>query len=656
MLLSTCNSCSRPAKTVEQKAMSFLQHCNKLHHLYQLHAFIIKTSLDCNKFIIAKFLRRFFSSSSTSSEALPYTRLLFDSIPYPDTFIWNTMIRAYLDAHNPRESISLFFQMQLQLRIPVDSFSLSLVVQACGRSHDTWNGFRVHTQILKLGFSSDLFVQTALIEMYSKFGDMVIARKILDEMNEPDLVSYNVLLSEYVKAGEIELARHLFDNMPNKDLVSWNTMIHGYAAHGSVASARKLFDACIQRDLVSWSSMISAYAKSRQSNEALRLFHDMQLAKVMPDGITMVSVLSACGDIGALGMGKMVHEYIERSGIKIDVKLGTSLVDMYAKCGDIDNSLVVFSKMDVKDVLTWSSMIMGLANHGLGEVALDYFLKMTEEGINPNDITFVGVLTACSHVGLISKGWAFFTSMNDVYGVTPKLEHYGCMVDILGRAGHLQDARELIKSMPFAPDAIVWRTLLSACRVHKNVELAEEAILNLMELEPDDDGNYVLLSNIYAQAKMWSNVVNVRRMMRSRSIIKVPGSSSIEVDNTVHEFIAGDKSHPKSKEIYEMLAEMHDRLVHVGYKPLTSTVLQDLNDQAKEEVLSHHSEKLAIAFGLLNTVPGSPIRIVKNLRVCEDCHLAIKLASAIYDRKIIVRDRNRFHHFVEGSCSCGDFW
>lgn len=566
------------------------------------------------------------------------------------------MIRAYLISQLPTESFSLFLQLRLRGGILHDSFSLSLALQACDLSINHANGPTLHSQVFKLGFHYDLFVQTALLKMYAKFGFLDTARKVFDEMNDPDLVSYNVLLAEYVRAGEMTLAQNLFDRMPEKDLVSWNTMIHGYASHGNVRAARTLFDTSSEKDIVSWSSIIAAYAKSRQSNEALRLFYEMQLENIVPDKVTMVSVLCACGDLGALCMGKMVHEYIERQGIEIDLKLGTSLVDMYAKGGDIDNAMLAFTQMNKRDVFAWSAMIMGLANHGFGEVALDHFNKMISEGIKPNDITFIGVLIACSHIGLVDKGWTFFKSMSNVYGITPKIEHYGSMIDILGRAGRLQEARELIRSMPFEPDAVVWRTLLGACKVYKNVQLAEEATANLQLLEPHVDGNYVLLSNIYSQAKKWDEVVNVRRMMKNCNIKKLPGSSSIEVGNAVHEFVAGDKSHPQSDKIYQMLAEMTHRLKHAGYEPLTASVLQDFSDQVKETVLAHHSERLAIAFGLLNTAPGFPIRIVKNLRVCDDCHIAIKFISRIYDRKIIIRDRNRFHHFVAGSCSCKDFW
>ncbi|KAJ7946402.1 Pentatricopeptide repeat-containing protein [Quillaja saponaria] len=627
-------------KTRGHSVMSLLQNCTSSKHFLQVQAFFIKTSLHLNSFVQAKLLGKIISLSSPND--LHYARSIFNSISLPDTFIWNTMIRGYLNAQNPKESATLFFQMRVQADILVDSFSLSLVLQACGKLFDSVNGRRIHTYVVKLGFGPDLFVQTALIEMYAKCNCVEDAGKVLSLMDNPDLVSYNVLLAEFIRVGEIKLAHELFDKMPERDLVSWNTMIHGYASLGDMGSTHKPFDTTSE--------------KRQQSNEALRLFHEMQLANVVPDKVTIISVLSACGNLGALGMGKMVDEYIQRNRIDIEMKLGTSLLDMYAKCGDIDNSLKKFDCMNTKDIFTWTVMIMGLANHGLGEVALDYFSKMITEGIKPNDITFVGVLSACSHTGLVDQGRTYFKSMRCVYGVTPKIEHYGCMIDILGRAGLLEEARELIGSMPFAPDAIVWRAFLGACRIHKNVELAEEAVVNLLELEPYVDGNFVLVSNIYSQAKKWDRVVNTRRMMKNVNIQKFPGSSSIEVDNAVYEFLSGDKSHPKSKEIYQMLAEVLDRVKHAGYEPLIDSTVQDFDEQEKQQALAYHSEKLAIALGLLSTAPATPIRIFKNLRVCDDCHLAIKFISKVYNRKIVVRDRNRFHHFDQGSCSCKDYW
>ncbi|KAL8214748.1 hypothetical protein R6Q57_004197 [Mikania cordata] len=489
-------------KATEHKLMFLIHDSKELQHI---HAFLLKTSLHSNNFIIAKLLRNFPFNSFGN---LRYARTLFEELPNPDTFLWNTMIRAYLNLQNYDECLSLFRRLRRQDNLFIDSFSLSVVVQACGRSNFVQNGQTIHTQVLKLGFDRDLFVQTGLTEMYVKFGWVEFARKVFGELKHPDLVSYNVLLAEYVRIGEIDFARQLFDKMPQRDLVSWNIMIHGYTSLGC----------CSNRSL---------------SNEALRLFDEMQLAKLLPDKITIVTVLSACGDLGALRVGKTVHKYIKMNQIEIDIKLGTSLVNMYAKCGDIANASCVFNGMKSKDVFSWSAMIMGLANHGYGCAALDHFHAMIYEGTKPNGVTFIGVLSACSHIGLVNSGWKYFNSMRDAYGLEPEVEHYGCMVDILCRAGHLNAARNFIRSMPFKPDAIIWRTLLNACKIYKNLELAEEAASKILSLEAHNDGNYVLLSNIYLQGNKWEESVNIRRKMNEISIQKVVGNSSIEVDNLV---------------------------------------------------------------------------------------------------------------------------
>ncbi|KAK8944880.1 Pentatricopeptide repeat-containing protein [Platanthera zijinensis] len=395
--------------------------------------------------------------------------------------------------------------------------------------------------------------------MYGKCRDLLHARLVFDDMPKRDLVAYNAMLADYLNCGDMLEAGRLFAEMPERDLISWNTMIHGYAMSRDLGSARDVFDRMEDRDSISWSSIISAYAQCRKPSEALKLFYEMQLHGIVPDSITMLTVLSACGDLGVLGMGKEIHRLIKTDGITVDVKLGTALIDMYARCGDIENSLGVFNSMDEKDVLAWSAMIIGLANHGLGKDALDLFSKMVLEGIRPNDMTFVGVLSACNHTGLLSEGKAYFNSMSKLYGIDPKMEHYGCMIDLLGRSGHIENARKLITRMPFDPDAVVWRALLGACRIHKNVDLAEEAIMNLISLEPWVYGHHVLLSNVYAQANQWDDVAKVRSRIRRKSIPKVRGCSSIELENIVHEFFAGDRSHSRSNEIYKMLEVLNDR-------------------------------------------------------------------------------------------------
>ncbi|CAN6199971.1 unnamed protein product [Urochloa humidicola] len=585
----------------------------------------------------------------------------------PDAFLLTTAMRGYLRACLPQQALLMLRSLLPRApRLLGNSFSLSLALKATAAlsaSVPTTLGLgqlgaaSLHACALKSGFAAaDLFVRTALVEAYAKSGRADLARAAFDEAPRRDVFLCNVMLAAYVARSEVAEARKVFDGMRDRDMVSWNTMIHGYAVKGEVSMAREIFDGMKNRDAFSWSSMMSAYAKGRRSKEALELWGEMRAARVDPDCITMVSVLSACGDMGALAVGAEVHQFVESNGIQVDVKLGTALIDMYAKCGDIENSLRVFHSMTAKDVLTWSSMIMGLANHGLGHDALSLFSRMISEGVQPNEITFIGVLIACTHLGLVSDGKKYFSSMSVVHGVAPKVEHYGCMVDLLGRSGHIEEARQLIRDMPFEPDAIIWRALLGACRIYKNVAVAEEAMAKLRVLDPHSDGHYVLLSNIYAQANSWEGVAEMRTMLRRENIQRIPGRSSIEWQNTIHEFVSGDRSHPRSKEIYKTLEEMVDRLRQAGYRPMTGLVLQDIDEQSKERALAEHSEKLAIAFGLLTTPARSTLRITKNLRACEDCHSAIKLVSLVYNRKLIIRDRNRFHHFSEGQCSCKDYW
>lgn len=434
-------------------------------------------------------------------------------------------------------------------------------------------------------------------------------------------------------------------------------MITCYAKHGDVEVARELFDGMPERDVVCWNAMIDGYTQQGRANESLILFREMLAAGVKPNEVTVVSVLSACGQLGALGSGRWLHSYIESNRInRANVRIATSLIDMYSKCGSLEDARSIFDAICDKDIVSWNSIIGGYAMHGFPQDALRLFNEMCMAGLQPNDITFVGILGACAHAGLVSEGRAFFRSMKDEYGIEPKIQHYGCMVNLLSRAGHLEDAYELAKSVTFEADMVLWATLLWACRLHGNVGLGEIILERLVAGDKANSGSYVLLSNIYAAAGNWEGVARVRSSMKNSRAEKEPGCTAIEVNNKVHEFLAGDLRHPKSKEIYQMLGEINGWLKAHGYTPQTGVVLHDIGEAEKARSLEVHSEKLAISFGLISTKPGTAIRIVKNLRVCSDCHAVTKLLSQITGRKIVVRDRNRFHHFVNGSCSCGDYW
>lgn len=465
------------------------------------------------------------------------------------------------------------------------------------------------------------------------------------------------LLDVYARGGDLISACLLFDSMPEKNLVSLTAMITCYTKQGKIDDARILFDQMDERDVVCWNVMIDGYTQHGKPNEALVLCRQMLAAKVKPNEVTVLSVLSACGQLGALESGRWLHSYIENNGVPVNLHVGTALIDMYSKCGSLEDAHVVFDKIKDKDIVAWNSMLVGYSVNGFGREAINLFYDMCSLGFRPTDITFIGILSACGYAGLINEGREFFNSMQDRYGIEPKIEHYGCMVNLLGRAGHLKEAYELVKNMQTVkPDSVLWGTLLGACRLHGDNALGEEIAAFIVSQNLENSGTYILLSNIYAAEGNWDGVTKVRTLMKDSGVLKEPGCSSIEINSKVHEFLAGDLKHPKRKEIYMMLSEINGWLKACNYTPQTEIVLHDIGEREKERLLEVHSEKLAIAFGLISTQPKTTIKIVKNLRVCLDCHEVTKVISKVTGRKIVVRDRNRFHHFVNGTCSCGDYW
>lgn len=343
-------------------------------------------------------------------------------------------------------------------------------------------------------------------------------------------------------------------------------------------------------------------------------------------------------------------------GLEDDVIVGTCIIDMYCKCGRVEMARKAFSCMKEKNVRSWTALISGFGMHGRAKEALEVFYNMIRAGVKPNYITFVSVLAACSHGGLVQEGWHWFHAMKDEFNVEPGLEHYSCMVDLLGRAGYLGHAYNLIKQMKVTPDFVIWGSLLAACRIHKNVELAEISADKLFELDSSNCGYYVLLSNIYADAGRWEDVERMRLLMKDRGLVKPPGFSLVELKGKVHVFLVGDKDHPKREKIYEYMEELTVKIQELGYIPNMSSVPYDVDEEEKGLTLQVHSEKLAVVFAIMHTVPGATIHVIKNLRICGDCHNFIKLISKIVDHEIVVRDSKRFHHFKDGFCSCGDYW
>ncbi|WOL12805.1 hypothetical protein Cni_G21573 [Canna indica] len=663
-----------------------LEHCKTPRDLHQIHARLIKAGAAHLPSVTENLLE---CSALILPGNLHYALDVFRAAPSPHAQAYNILIRAFTRHSSPQEALALFLLM-LGRAVPPDEHTFSCVLKACCRLCARRYGKQVHAHALKRGFGSEEFVVNSLIHMYASCGEVGVARNLFERMPERGIVTWNAMIAGYFKAGDwadvIELFRgmlHLgvaFDEitlisvltacgrMGVLELGEWicgymnanglkrcqnlvTALIDMYAKCGEVDKARSLFDEMPDRDVVAWSAMISGYTQANRCREALALFHDMQKAKMEPNEVTMVSVLSSCADLGALETGKWVHSYIKRKQLHVTVNLGTALVDFYAKCGCMENALEAFDEMPSRNAWSWSVLIQGLASNGQGREALEVFSSMLEAKLQPTEVTFIGVLSACSHAGLVEEGRNFFRSMSKKYGIEPRIEHYGCMVDLFGRAGLIEEAYHFIKNMPIEPNAIVWRTLLASCKVHKNVEFGEESLKNIIKLEPRHSGDYILLSNIYASVGRWEDAVSVRNQMKEKGIVKIPGCSLIELEGKIFEFFAEDSSHPESNEIYEKVNEIVLKIKQVGYVPITAEARLDAEEDEKEVSVSHHSEKLAIAFGLMKSPPGAIIRLSKNLRVCADCHLATKLISKVYGREIVVRDRNRFHHFKDGSCS-----
>ncbi|XP_043690837.1 pentatricopeptide repeat-containing protein At1g20230-like [Telopea speciosissima] len=732
---------------------------SSLSQAQRAHANILKTGLSNNTHLNTKLLS-FYAHHLCFSDAA----LVLDSIPEPDVFSFSTLISVCAKFDRFNYAIRVLRRMLSHGLLP-DNFVLPSMLKACAGLLSLRIGQQVHSLASVTGFASDYFVQSSLVHMYIKCGEVKDAYKVFDRMTHRNVVSWSAIIAGYARLGYINEAKELFNEMRCSGVepspVSWNGLIsglhhsglssesvvvlqemhlqgfkpdgtsissvlsavgdlkeqdvgvqiHGYvikqglgsdkcvvsalldmygkcgctlemmlafdevaqmdlgscnalvaglARNGHVEDALRVFrqfeDQGIELNVVSWTSVISCCTQNGKDIEALKLFREMQVAGVEPNSVTIPCLLPACANIAALMHGKAAHCFSLRQGISDDVYVGSALIDMYAKCGKIGDAQHWFDMMRTTNLVCWNAIVGGYSMHGKAKEAIKLFHLMQRSGQKPDVISFTCVLSACSQNGLIEEGRYFFNSMTTEHGIEARMEHYACMVNLLSRVGRLADAYAMIKEMPSEPDACVWGALLSSCRVYGNVSLGEAAADKLFKLEPSNPGNYVLLSNIYAAQGMWSEVDRVRDMMKRMGLRKNPGCSWIEVKNMVHTLMAGDKSHPQMNQIIERLGRVSMEMKKLGYLPNTEFVLQDVEEQDKEQILCGHSEKLAVVLGLLNTHAGSPLRVIKNLRICGDCHVVIKFISSFEGREIFVRDTNRFHHFKDGVCSCGDYW
>lgn len=547
-------------------------------------------------------LSKIFNFTALSpSGNLTYARHILNSLQTPaNSYFHNTMIRAYSDSSDPIQSISLFLTLhncEDPLSPTPDSFTYPFVLKACSKLKQKRFGQQLHGLIYKSGFALDLYIQNALIHFYSGCDETGLAWKAFDKMHE--------------------------------------------------------------RDVVSWTSIINGFVDNKRTVEGLELFEKMVMEGFEPNDVTVISVLRACADTGALSVGIKLNEFVNGKGTGLKMNVVTALIDMYSKCGCIDSAMQIFNEAVNRDVYAWTTMIAGLASHGLCKEAIELFERMEFVDLKPDEKTMTAVLSACRNMGWVDEGLTYFKNIRKVYNLRPTVQHYGCIVDLLARAGRLEDAQEFIKSMPIEPDAVMWRSLIWACKVHGDTQRVEHLIKHVEGSKMDscdDCGTYVLLGNVYASKGKWKNKAKVRQQMNRKGLVKPSGHSRIEIDGVIYEFTAGSTCHVEAESIYKKLDEIEKALRGKGYDPKLSDVLLEIDDEEKASQLLHHSEKLAVSFGLIKAKPGTIIRIVKNLRSCEDCHSFMNHISSVYQREILIRDRIRFHHFRNGECSCGDYW
>ncbi|KAK7300724.1 hypothetical protein RJT34_11573 [Clitoria ternatea] len=611
---------SQPLHTLQSQLCSVARKSPSLAK--KLHAQIIKAGLNGHE-PFSNTLLDAYGKCGLIQDALQ----LFDALPQRDSVAWASLLTACNLTNLPQPALSISRSL-LRTGFHPDHFVFASLVKACanlGPLH-VKQGKQVHARFLLSPFSDDDVVKSSLVDMYAKFG-----------------------LPHYGRA--------VFDSISSLNSISWTAMISGYARSGRTFEACQLFRETPYRNLFAWTALISGLVQSGNGVDAFHLFVEMRREGVsIVDPLVLSSVVGACANLAVLELGKQIHGLVITLGYESCLFISNSLIDVYAKCSDLVAAKYIFCKMCRKDVVSWTSIIVGTAQHGQAEMALALYDDMVLAGVKPNEVTFVGLMYACSHAGLVSKGRALFRSMVEDYGIKPSLQHYTCLLDLFSRSGHLDEAENLIRTMPFNPDEPTWAALLSACKHHGNTKMAVRIADHLLKIKPEDPSSYILLSNIYAGAGLWEKVSKVRKVMMVMEVKKEPGYSCVDLGKESHVFYAGETSHPMKDEIIGLMRKLDAEMRKRGYVPDTSSVLHDMDQQEKERQLFMHSERLAVAYGLLKAVPQTIIRVVKNLRVCGDCHTVLKLISTIANREIHVRDAKRYHHFKDGNCSCNDFW
>ncbi|CAI0553424.1 unnamed protein product [Linum tenue] len=633
-------------------------------HCQQLHCVVVKSGTGFVTSVLNALVSAYVKVALSPLVALPKSvmgsaRLLFDEMPVKDELSWTTMITGYVKNDDLDEARELFDGMAEKLVVAWNAMISGYVHRGLLQE-----AFKMFKKMYLSGVQFDEFTYTSIISACANASFLLLGRQIhayiLISGPKPKpglhLPVNNALLTLYSKCAKLDDARLVFNKMRVKDLVSWNAMLSSYVNSGRMNEAKEIFQEMPEKNLLTWAVMIAGLAQNGLGEESLKLFNLMKLQGFQPCDYAFAGAITSCAALGSLKSGRQLHSQLIRLGFECSLSAGNALITMYGRCGVVGDARNLFLTMSFVDSVSWNAMIAALGQHGHGVQAVELFEEMLKEGILPDRITFLTVLSACSHAGLVEEGHRYFDAMHDIYGITPGEDHYARMVDLLCRAGKFSDANDMIGKMPFQPGPQIWEAFLAGCRNHGNMELGIQAAERLFEMIPQNDGTYILLSNMYAAKGLWDNVSRVRKLMRDQGVKKEPACSWVEAENKFHVFMVDDTAHPEVNAVYSYLKQLVLEMRKLGYVPDTRFVLHDMESDQKEHAISTHSEKLAVAFGLLKLPRGATVRVFKNLRICGDCHNAIKYISKVVGREIVVRDGKRFHHFKDGECSCRNYW
>lgn len=676
--------------------VKLIQACGKekAHNVgNQIHGYVLRSGLDLNVSIGNSLIIMY-----SKNNKLKLARKIFDLISIRNLSSWNSIISGYAARGFLSDAWNLFKEMKsahiepdivtwncllsghflhgsyqevltILRKMLCDSFrpnstSITSALQAISELGSINFGKEIHSYVIRNRLHGDIYVETSLVDMYVKNHDLDSAQSVFYHMKSKSIFAWNSLISGFSFKGLFEDALTLLNKMEkegiNPDLVTWNSLVSGYSVWGHTKKAAALINQIkslgLTPNVVSWTALISGCSKKGIHTSSLEFFTQMQKEGIKPNSVTISGVLQACAGLSLLQTGEEIHCHSIRKGFVNDVSVATALIGMYSRSGSLKSAHNVFRKINHKTLASWNCMIMGYALYGLGREALLLFDDMCELGIQPDAITFTALLSSCKNSGLIEEGWKLFDSMNRDHKITPTVEHYSCMVDLLGRAGYLDEAWDFIQTMPVEPDAAIWGALLGSSRIQKNMGLAEVAADKLFKLEPHNYANYAVMMNLYRSSKRWKEMHRIGSLARSVGVKGRDGWSWTQIGGRIHVFSEEGNPHPSEGKIYFELYQLVSEMKELGYVPDVESVPQDIDEKEKEKVLMSHPEKLAITFGLMKIRNSRPIRVVMNKRVCKDCHTAAKCITVVKECQIVLKDGGRVHHFREGRCSCNECW